>query len=84
MQTKKPSGLLSPSGLVKLVSQAMMGVAMGLGFALLLILINPSGIATLINQGGDQAIRGFVGTVVLTFAIGATLTGVAFMMMEDN
>jgi hypothetical protein len=84
MQTKKPSGLLSPSGLVKLVSQAMMGVAMGLGFALLLILINPSGIATLINQGGDQAIRVFVGTVVLTFAIGATLTGVAFMIMEDN
>ena len=84
MQTKKPSGLLSPSGLLKLVGHATMGVAMGLAFVLLLILMNPSGIATLINQGGDQAIGLFVGPVVLTFANRCELDGRVFMMMGDN
>ena len=48
MQTKKPAGLVSPSGLLRLLSHATMGVAMGLAFALFLIFANPSGIATLV------------------------------------
>jgi hypothetical protein len=84
VQTKKPSGLLTPTGLLKLVGHAAMGIAMGLAFALILIIMDPSGVATLVDHGGSQAVRGFVGTLVLTFAIGATLTGVVFMMMEDT
>jgi hypothetical protein len=61
-----------------------MGVAMGLAFALILILIDPSGIAGAVDHGGNKGIAAFVGTVVLTFGIGATLTGVVFIMTEDN
>jgi hypothetical protein len=84
VQTRKPSGLITASGLLKLVSHTAMGVAMGLAFALLLILIDPSGSATLIEHGGSQGIVGFVGTLVLTFAIGATLTGAVFILTEDD
>lgn len=61
-----------------------MGVAMGLAFALILIVVDPSGIATLIGHGGSQGTSVFVGTLVLIFGIGATLTGVVFIMTEDN
>jgi hypothetical protein len=46
--------------------------------------VDPSGIATLIKHGGSQGITVFVGTLVLTFGIGATLTGMVFIMTEDN
>ena len=84
MRAKKPAGLASRSGLLKLGGHAAMGVAMGLGFALLLTLIDPAGIATLVDHGGRQAITVFVGTLVLMFGIGATLTGAVFIMMEDR
>ena len=83
LHTKRPSGLITPSGLLKLVGHAAMGVAMGLAFALILMLVDP-GIATLINHGGNQGIAVFVGTLVLTFGIGATLTGVVFIMTDDK
>jgi hypothetical protein len=76
--------LITPSGLLKLVGHAAMGVAMGLAFALILILVDPSGIATLINHAGSQDITVLVGTLVLIFGIGATLTGAVFIMTEDN
>jgi hypothetical protein len=84
LHTKKPSGLITPSGLLKLGSHAAMGVAMGLAFALVLMLADPSGIATLIAHGGTQAVAVFVGTLVLTFGIGATLTGLVFIVTEDH
>jgi hypothetical protein len=84
MQTRKPSGLVSRSGLLRLIGHAAMGVAMGLAFALILILIDPSGLATLVEHGGSQAITVFAGTLVLTFGIGATLTGAVFIMTEDD
>jgi len=84
LHTKRPSGLITPSGLLKLVGHAAMGVAMGLAFALILMLVDPSGIATLVAHGGNQGIVVVVGTLVLTFGIGATLTGVVFIIMEDN
>ena len=84
MHTKKPSGLITPSGLLKLGSHAAMGVAMGLAFALVLMLADPSGIATLIAHGGTRAVAVFVGTLVLTFGIGATLTGLVFIVTEDH
>jgi hypothetical protein len=84
VHTRKPSGLISPSGLLRLANHAAMGVAMGLAFALILILAGPSGITSLINHSGSQGIAVFVGTVVLTFGIGATLTGLVFIMTEDD
>ena len=84
MQTRKPSGLVSRSGLLRLIGHAAMGVAMGLAFALILILIDPSDFATLVEHGGSQATTVFAGTLVLTFAIGATLTGAVFIMTEDD
>ncbi len=84
MRTKKPAGLASPSGLLRLGGHAVMGVAIGLAFALVLILVDPAGTASLVAHGGSQAITLFVGPVVLMFAIGATLTGAVFIMMEDH
>jgi len=84
VRTKKPSGLVTPSGLLRLVGHAAMGVAMGLSFALILMVIDPSGVATLVGHGGGQGSTVFVGSLVLTFGIGATLTGAVFIMMEDN
>ena len=80
MRTKKPSRLVTASGLLKLVNHAAMGVAMGLAFALLLIVIDPSGVAA--HASGE--ITAFVSTIALTFGIGATLTGAVFIMMEDS
>jgi len=84
VQTRKPSGLITASGLLKLVSHAAMGVAMGLAFTLLLILIDPSSRAPLVERGASQDIAPFVGPLVLTFAIGATLTGAVFILTEDD
>ena len=81
MRTRKPPGLISPTGLTKLVAHAAMGVAMGLLFALVVTLINPSGIVIFAGDG-DHTVS--LGALVLTFAIGATLTGVIFMMTENN
>jgi hypothetical protein len=84
VQTKKPSGLHTPSGLLRLVGHAVMGVAMGLAFTLILVLIGRSGIVTSIDQGDSRGPLEFVGTLVLSFGIGATLTGLVFMMTEDK
>lgn len=82
VHTKKPPRLVSPSGLLRLIGHAAMGVAMGLAFVLILILIDSAGTATVTEHGGSQG--AFVATVVLTFAIGATLTGIVFIMTEDD
>jgi len=83
MRAKKSSDLISPSGLIKLMTHAMMGAALGLAFSLLLVLSNP-GVANLLSHGGSQAMVVFALTFVTTFAIGATLTGVVFILAEDK
>ncbi|MET4040050.1 MULTISPECIES: hypothetical protein [unclassified Bradyrhizobium] len=83
MRTKKSSDLISPSGLVKLMTHAMMGAALGLAFSLLLVLSNPD-VANLLSHGGRQAVAVFAFTLVTTFAIGATLTGLVFILTEDK
>jgi hypothetical protein len=83
MQTRKPTGLASLSGLMRLLGHATMGVALGLAFALILTLIDPDGIPTLVEHGGAQAIAVSIGSIVLTFATGATLTGAVFIMTEE-
>jgi hypothetical protein len=83
MRTKKSSELISASGLIKLMTHAMMGAALGLTFSLMLVLSNPA-VANLLNNGGSQTILVFTLTLVTTFAIGATLTGVVFIIEEDK
>ncbi|UPJ67805.1 hypothetical protein [Bradyrhizobium sp. 191] len=83
MRTKKSSDLISASGLIKLMTHAMMGAALGLTFSLTLVLSNPA-VANLLNNGGSQAILVFTLTLVTTFAIGTTLTGVVFIIEEDK
>lgn len=83
MRTKKSSDLISPTGIIKLMTHAMMGAALGLAFSLALILSNPA-VANLLNDGGRQAVVVFALTLVTTFAIGATLTGVVFILAEDK
>jgi hypothetical protein len=61
-----------------------MGAAMGAGFALMLVFIDPADIATLIAHGGIEATAVLVGTLVLTFATGATLSGAVFILTEDH
>jgi hypothetical protein len=76
--------LVTRTGLLKLVGHAAMGVALGLGFALILILMERSGVAVTADRGGSQVSLEFVGMLVLSFGIGATLTGAVFMLTEDN
>jgi hypothetical protein len=84
MQTDKRPGLASQSVAARLANQAAMGVTMGLAFALLLIAVDPADIATLIAHSGQPAIVVCVGTIVLTFGTGATLTGAIFILTEDH
>lgn len=83
MRKKKLSGLVSVSGAVRLMTQAMMGSALGLAFSLTLTMINPV-FAALLEHGGRSGILVFVATLVTTFAIGATLTGTVLILAEDN
>jgi hypothetical protein len=84
MRLRKPPGLMSPAGLTKLGAHAVMGVAMGLLFALAMTLISPSGIVFLAGDGANPDNTLSLGALVLTFAIGTTLTGAIFMMTEEN
>ncbi|PDT90658.1 hypothetical protein CO669_10360 [Bradyrhizobium sp. Y36] len=83
MRARKSHDLISARGLIKLMTHAMMGAALGLVFGLVLILCNPA-VASLLNHGGSQAATVFALTLVTTFAIGATLTGVVFILVEDK
>jgi hypothetical protein len=65
------------------MTHAMMGAALGLVFSLVLALTNPA-VAALIHNGGSEAVVVFVITMVTTFAIGAMLTGVVFILAEDK
>ena len=83
MRGKKSPSLISPTGAIKLMTHAMMGAALGLVFGLALVLFNPA-VANLLNHGGHSAAMVFIITLVTTFAIGATLTGLMFILAEDK
>lgn len=84
MRIKTPTVWLT--SVLKLAAHTTMGVAMGLAFSLVLTIADLSGITTLINHGETpgMTLAMFVGAIVLTFAIGATLTGLVFMVSEDG
>lgn len=80
------SALRHPAILLELACHSLMGVALGLGFALVLTLIDAFGIATLIAHSFEprMTFAVFVGTFTLAFGVGATLTGFVFTMMEER
>ena len=69
-----------------LVSHFTMGVAIGLCFALVLTLVEQFGVRQLVQQSPAprSTLVVFVGTFMLMFGIGATLTGLVFILMDQN
>jgi hypothetical protein len=86
MRAKKPPALRLASVLIELVSHTAMGIAVGLAFALILLTVDQYGLASLVNHSeAPETLRlEFIGVMVLTFAFGATLTGLIFMFTEES
>jgi hypothetical protein len=86
MRSKKTSVLFRASVLVELAGHAAMGVALGLAFALFLTVADQHSISSLMNHTAapETTMLEFVGVVVLTFALGTTLTGLVFIVTEED
>jgi len=71
--------------LLEVAGHTAMGVAVGLGFALVVTHIPALGIAASINRSPapDAAMLMLVGTCAMTFGIGATLTGLAITLTKE-
>jgi hypothetical protein len=81
----KTSRLLLTS-VLKLLGHVTMGIAMGLAFAFVMTRFDPLGIMPRIGNdaGNGMTPAVFVGIIVLSFTVGATLTGLVFMLTEDR
>jgi hypothetical protein len=86
MPPKKRSALIKPAILIELACHTFMGTALGLGFAFALTQVDAFGISRLIAHSLDPHMTFiiFVGTLTLSFAVGSTLTGFVFTMMEER
>jgi hypothetical protein len=84
MRTKTSASLLAAA--IKLAGHAAMGVALGLAFVIVLTRFGPAEIMTVINGSAHPraTLILFESTTVLSFAVGATLTGLVFMVTEDR
>lgn len=71
---------------VELAGHAAMGTAMGLGFCLLLLLTARQDLVNLIAHNPDSKFTAMllIGFTSLVFAVGATLTGMVLMTMEES
>ena len=76
----------TPSVVMKLASNTVMGIAMGLLFVLVLNILDQSGVVRLIDHSSDQGttVLVFIGIIVMTFGIGTTLTGLILIMMDES
>ena len=90
MRDRKPpnhkrSTLPKSATALALANHAVMGIALGMVFVLIVTSTPFFGVLAYINGGTDPAMTmaGFVGTVVLMFGVGAALTGFILMMEED-
>jgi hypothetical protein len=83
---KEAIALRIASVLIELASHTVMGIAVGLAFALILLAVDQYDLASLIDHSEvpETTRLEFVGFVVLAFAIGVTLTGLVFMLTEDS
>jgi hypothetical protein len=71
---------------LKLASHAAMGTAMGLGFCFLLTLMGRPDLANMIAHNAAPKVTAImlIGFTSLMFAVGATLTGMVLMTMEER
>ncbi|MBR1137243.1 MAG: hypothetical protein E6614_28470 [Bradyrhizobium sp.] len=86
MPPKKRRELIRPAILLELACHALMGTTLGLGFAFALTKLDAFGIASLITHSVEpmMTVTIFVSVMTLSFAVGATLTGFVFTMMEER
>ena len=86
MRAKRAPALRNPVIARELAGHAAMGAALGLVFSFAMILNDAFGLGTLISHGADAGTITaiFVGTFTLALAVGATLTGFVFTMMEER
>jgi hypothetical protein len=71
---------------IRLAGQATMGMALGLGFCLLAVLIDPSNVTSLIVHNAEPKTTAIVlaGFFVLIFGVGAALTGIVLVGIEKQ
>ena len=71
---------------LELAGHAAMGTAMGLGFCFLLALIGRPDLASLIAHNAAPKVTAImlIGFTSLMFAVGATLTGMELMTLEES
>ena len=81
---RRPSGLATRFGPLRLMGHAAMGMVLSLGFYLIVVFTDPAGTATLIKHAGVQGGIISIGSLVLIFGIGAGLTGAIFVSMDDR
>lgn len=72
--------------MVETACHTVMGIALGLGFSFALALIDRSTLAVLIARSSEPKTTTIilVSFFTLAFGVGATLTGLVFMMMEER
>ena len=76
-----------PGALVlELAAHVAMGTATGLGFCFLMVLMGRYGLANVIAHNAEPRITAIVlvGFTSLIFAVGATLTGMVLMTLEES
>jgi hypothetical protein len=71
---------------LKLASHAAMGTAMGLSFCLLLVLMGRPDLASMIAHDATPKVTAIalIGFTSLMFAVGATLTGIVLMIVDEG
>ena len=86
MRANKPPALRNSVMIREFAGHAAIGVVLGLVFSFAMILNDAFGLYTLISHGADARTITviFVGAQTLAFAVGATLTGFVFTMMEER
>jgi hypothetical protein len=86
MRANKPSALRNQVIIRELAGHAAIGAGLGLAFSFAMLLDDAFGLGTLISHGADaRTITAiFVGIFTLALAVGATLTGFVFTMMEKR
>jgi hypothetical protein len=84
MRAKTSTVLLTSA--MELLSHTTMGAAVGLAVAFVLTRFDPLGLMARINHDAALGITPsvLVGIIVMSFTIGATLTGLVFMVSEDR
>jgi hypothetical protein len=83
---RKNSDRRGISLVLELATHAAMGTAMGLGFCFLLLLTARQDLVNLIAHNPDPRSTAIllIGFTSLVFAVGATLTGMVLMTLEES